>query len=63
MSYRSKRRLTRDEKACILKQGGDPRMYMFAYDINKSYFKAIHKETGIEKTFDKYRKAKHRYDY
>lgn len=63
MSYRGKRRLTRDEKACILKQGGDPRMYMFAYDINESYFKAIHKETGIEKTFDKYRKAKHRYDY
>lgn len=63
MSYRGKRRLTRDEKACILKQGGDPRMYLFAYDINESYFKAIHKETGIEKTFDKYRKAKHRYDY
>lgn len=63
MSYRGKRRLTRDEKACILKQGGDPRMYMFAYDINESYFKAVHKETGIEKTFDKYRKAKHRYDY
>ena len=63
MSYRGKRRLTRDEKACILKQGGNPRMYMFAYDINESYFMAIHKETGVERTFDKYRKAKNRWDY
>lgn len=63
MSYRGKRKLTRDEKACILKQGGNPKDYMFAYSVGDSYFKAIHKDTGIEKLFDRYRKAKDKYDY
>lgn len=63
MSYRGKRKLTREERACVLKQGGNPKDYMFAYDINESYFMAIHKETGVERTFDKYRKAKNRWDY
>lgn len=60
---RGKRRLTRNEKACILKQGANPKDYMFAYDVNDSYFKAVNKETGVERLFDKYRKAKNRYDY
>ena len=62
MSKRGKRKLTRDEKACVLKQGANPKEYMFSYDVNESYFKAIHKETGIERMFDKYRKAKNRFD-
>lgn len=60
---RGKRRLTRDEKACILKQGSNPNDYMFSRDVGESYFKAINKETGIEKMFDRYRKAKHKWDY
>lgn len=36
---------------------------MFAYDVNDSYFKAVNKETGVERLFDRYRKAKNRYDY
>lgn len=60
---RGKRRLTREEKACVQKQGANPKDYMFAYDVNDSYFKAVNKETGVERLFDKYRKAKNRYDY
>lgn len=60
---RGKRRLTRVEKACILKQGGNPNEYMFSRDVNESYFKAVHKETGVEKMFDRYRKARNKWDY
>lgn len=60
---RGKRRLTRDEKACILKQGSNPNDYMFSRDVSESYFKAINKETGIEKMFDRFRKAKNKWDY
>jgi hypothetical protein len=55
--------LTREEKACVQKQGANPKDYMFAYDVNDSYFKAVNKETGVERLFDRYRKAKNRYDY
>ena len=57
------RRLTRDEKACVLKQGKNPSDYMFAYDITESYFKIRHKVTGVETTIDRFRKAKDKYDY
>lgn len=57
------RRLTRDEKACLVKQGFNPAEYEFAYEINDSYFKIRHKLTKIEKTVDKYRKAKNKYDF
>lgn len=57
------RKLTRFEKECCLKQGCDPRDYLFAYNISESYFKVKSKSTGIEKTIDRYRRAKHRYDY
>ena len=57
------RRLTRDEKSCLLKQGLNPKEYEFAYDVNDSYFKVRKRETGIEKLVDKYRKAKNRFDY
>ena len=60
---RGKRRLTRDEKACILKQGGNPSEYMFAYAVGDNYFKAVNKKTGVERLFDRYRKAKNKYDY
>lgn len=60
---RGKRRLTRDEKACVLKQGANPADYMFCYDVGTSYFKCVNKHTGIERLFDRYRKAKNRYDY
>ena len=57
------RKLTRFEKECCLKQGCDPRDYLFAYNISESYFMVKSKSTGIEKTIDRYRRAKHRYDY
>ncbi len=57
------RRLTRFEKECCLKQGANPKDYIFLYDINDSYFKVKHKTSGIEKTIDKYRRAKNRWDY
>ena len=57
------RRLTRDEKACVLKQGKNPSDYMFAYDITESYFKIRHKVTWVETTIDRFRKAKDKYDY
>ena len=60
---RGKRRLTRDEKACILKQGANPDEYMFSRDVNDSYFKAVNKATGVERMFDKYRKAENKFDY
>ncbi len=63
MKRRGKRRLTREEKACILKQGDNPKKFMFQYDVNDSYFKAVNIETGVEKIFDKYRKAKNKWDY
>lgn len=57
------RRLTRDEKACVLKQGKNPSEYMFARNISESFFKVRHKVTGVEVTIDRFRKAKNRYDY
>ena len=57
------RKLTRFAKVCCLKQGCDPRDYLFAYNISESYFKVKSKSTGIEKTIDRYRRAKHKYDY
>ena len=50
---RGKRRLTRDEKACVLKQGANPADYMFCYDVGTSYFKCVNKHTGIERLFDR----------
>jgi hypothetical protein len=57
------RRLTRDEKACLQKQGLNWREYEFAYNISESYFKVRHKEKKIEKTVDRFRKAKSKDDY
>lgn len=57
------RRLTRDEKACVLKQGANPKDYLFCYSVGECYFKAVNKETGIERLFDRYRKAKNKYDF
>ena len=57
------RKLTREEKAFVLKQGKDPKQYMFAYNISESYFKIRHKTSGVECTIDKFRKAKNKYDY
>lgn len=57
------RRLTRDEKACLIKQGLNPKEYEFAYNVSESYFKVRSRETKVEKMIDRYRKAKHRFDY
>lgn len=57
------RRLTREEKACVLKQGKNPNDYMFAYNISESYFKIRHKTTNVECTVDRFRKAKNKWDY
>jgi hypothetical protein len=50
------RRLTRFEKECCEAQGANPKYYLFAYTINDSYFKIVHKETGVQKTIDVYRR-------
>lgn len=64
MSKKSKpRRLTRIEKECCLAQGADPKEYLYAYKISDSYFKVVHKETGMQKTIDIYRRAKNRWGY
>ena len=57
------RKLTRFEKECCLKQGANPKDYLYAYKISDSYFKVKHKETGIEKTIDVFRRAENKYDY
>ena len=57
------RRLTRDEKSCLLAQGIDYKQYMFSENVNDSYFKVVHKETGIQKIVDRYKKSKNKYDY
>lgn len=57
------RRLTREEKSCLIAQGHDAKQYMFLENINESYFKAVHKETKRVILIDKYRKAKNRFDY
>ena len=45
------------------KQGLNWREYEFAYNISESYFKVRHKEKKIEKTVDRFRKAKSKDDY
>lgn len=57
------RRLTRDEKANLVAQGLNPSDWMFAYDISESYFKIRHKTKRLERTVDRYRKAKSKWDY
>lgn len=57
------KRLSREQKACLVAQGYNPKDYMFVCDLNDSYFKVVNKTTGIQKTVDKYRKAKGRYDF
>jgi hypothetical protein len=57
------RKLTRLEKEYVLGNGKNPKEYIFLYDINDSYFKIKNKETGIECTCDKYRRAKNKWDY
>jgi len=57
------RRLTRNEKACVKKQGFDPAEYEYAYKISDSYFKIRHKEKKTEVTIDVYRRSKNRWEY
>jgi len=57
------RRLTRDEKSCLIKQGLNPKEYEFAYEVSESYFKVRKRDTGIEKIVDRFRKARNKYDY
>lgn len=57
------RRLTRVEKSNLVAQGLNPSEWEYAYDINDSFYKIRNKKTKIERTVDKYRKARHRYDY
>lgn len=57
------RRLTRVEKSNLIAQGMNPKEWEYAYNINDSYYKIRNKKTGVEKTVDKYRKARNRYDY
>lgn len=57
------RRLTRDEKSNLVAQGLNPSEWEYAYDINESFYKIRNKKTKTERTVDKYRKAKNRWDY
>lgn len=63
MSKVKPRRLTRQEKEWVLGNGKNPKDYLYAYDINSSFFKIKHKVSGVETTCDKFRRAKHRFDY
>ena len=59
------RKLTRFEKSCCIKQGFNPDDYIFAYDLNDGscYFKIKNRFTGIEATVNKFKRAKHKWDY
>lgn len=57
------KRLTREQKAILQGHGLNWREYEFVCRLNESYIKVRNKTTGIEKTVDVYKKAKHRYDY
>ena len=57
------KRLTREQKAILQGHGLNWREYEFVCQLNESYIKVRNKTTGIEKTVDVYKKAKHRYDY
>ena len=54
---------TREQKAILLGHNLDPKKYRFVSQINESYMKFINVDTGIMKTVDVYKKAKHRWDY
>lgn len=57
------KRLTREQKAILQGHGLNWKDFEFVYMVNESYMKVRNKNTGIEKTVDIYKKAKHRYDY
>ena len=57
------RRLTREEKACLQKQGLNWREYEFAYEVSDAYFKVRKKDTRIERIVNRFDKAKSKYDY
>lgn len=57
------KRLTREQKAILQGHGLDWHKYRYVEKINDSYDKYINIETGIMKTVDRYKKAKHRYDF
>lgn len=57
------KRLTREQKAIVQGHGLDVKEYRFVEQINESYIKVVNVNTGIQKTIDVYKKAKHRYDY
>lgn len=57
------KRPTREQKAILLGHNLDPKKFRYVERINDSYLKFINVETGIMKTVDVYKKAKHRFDY
>ena len=57
------RRLTREEKACLIKQGLTPKEVEFAYEVSDAYFKVRKKDTRIERIVNRFDKAKSKYDY
>lgn len=57
------KKLTREQKAIVLGHGLDVKKYRFVEQINESYIKIVNVDTGIQKTVDVYKKAKHRFDY
>ena len=57
------KRLTREQKAIVLGHGLNVKDYRYVEQINDSYIKIVNVHTGIQKTVDVYKKAKHRFDY
>ena len=55
--------MTREEKACLQKQGLNWREYEFAYEVSDAYFKVRKKDTRIERIVNRFDKAKSKYDY
>ena len=57
------KKLTRKQKAILVAHQLNPKEYRFVEQLNDSYIKVVNIRTGIQKTVDVYKKAKHRYDY
>lgn len=57
------KRLTREQKAILQGHGLNWKEYRFVEQINDSYIKVVNIKSGIHKTVDVYKKAKHRWDF
>lgn len=57
------KKLTREQKSILVAHQLNPADYRFVGQINESYIKVININTGIMKTVDVYKKARHKWDF